>query len=249
VKSQIRTSSPNVAESYPSWPGGNGISSDKVPTELSYELSVQHTGTKGSPTNGNGTPGRNNTPSPPSLNSNTPTNNIRWGFQFKPEEPRLRCLKLFLDRNQTLPRFVSSIDTAAQLKRSGKTVLDAAADYLRKLNEHTLQTLTRRHGQSGMRQAKLEYVLTVPAVWSDAAKVATLQAAERAGMGSRYDMQMISEPEAAALYALQTARPAGKAVDVGDNVGTRRSIIFSVQSLFRVDIVLDISRSMITALS
>jgi len=75
-------------------------------------------------------------------------------------------------------------------------------------------------------------VLTVPAVWSDAAKVATLQAAERAGMGSRYDMQMISEPEAATLYALQTARPAGKAVDIGDNVGPHLLLI-SLMSSFR----------------
>ena len=140
---------------------------------------------------------------------------MRWGFQFKPDEPRLRCLKLFLDRNQTLPSFVSSIETAAQLKRHEKTVLDAASDYLRKLNEHTIQTLNRRYGENFVATTEIQYVLTVPAVWSDAAKMATLTAAEMAGMGSRHDIRMISEPEAAALYTLTTAQSAG--LKAGDN--------------------------------
>lgn len=186
------------ADTHRSWPGGNSLTSDKVPTEISYD------------------------PPPPARNSrvlqetNSAFNNdVRWGFQFKPDEPRLRCLKLFLDRNQTLPSFVSSIETAAQLKRHEKTVLDAASDYLRKLNEHTIQTLNRRYGDNFVATTEIQYVLTVPAVWSDAAKMATLTAAEMAGMGSRQDIRMISEPEAAALYTLTTAQSAG--LKVGDN--------------------------------
>lgn len=69
-----------------------------------------------------------------------------------------------------------------------------------------------------MATTKVQFVLTVPAVWSDSAKNATLQAAERAGMGSIKELKIISEPEAAALYTLKTIQSAS--VKLGDNVGT-----------------------------
>lgn len=179
------------------WPGGNGITSDKVPTEIAYDpIST----------------GANGVADPPTGPAHS---RVRWGFQFKPEEPRLRCIKLFLDRNQKLPHFVSPLETAAQLRKCNATVMDAVSDYLTKIYEHTTETLTRRYGESFMASTKVEFVLTVPAVWSDAAKNATLQAAERAGMGNRHELRLISEPEAAAVYTLKTIQPNG--LKVGDN--------------------------------
>jgi hypothetical protein len=133
-----------------SWPGGNGIGSDKVPTEIAYEVD-----TSDAPQT-NGTPEEK----PAAVRSN-----IRWGFQFKPEEPRLRCIKLFLDRNQKLPHFVSPLETAAQLRKCDRTVMDGASDYLTKIYEHTMDTMTRRYGESFMSTTKVDFVLTVPAVW------------------------------------------------------------------------------------
>uniref|UniRef100_A0A0D2YBY2 Hsp70 protein n=1 Tax=Fusarium oxysporum (strain Fo5176) TaxID=660025 RepID=A0A0D2YBY2_FUSOF len=78
-----------------------------------------------------------------------------------------------------------------------------------------MDTLTRRYGESFMASTKVEFVLTCPAVWSDAAKNTTLQAAERAGMGLRSEIQMISEPEAAAVYTLKAIQP--NHLNVGDN--------------------------------
>lgn len=180
------------------WPGGNGITSDKVPTEISYEL-VEPPKEASVDTNGS---------------SNGPRR-VKWGFQFKPEESRLRCIKLFLDRNQKLPHFVSPLETAAQLRKCDRTVMDAVSDYLTKIYEHTIETLTRRYGESFMSTTNVDFVLTVPAVWSDAAKNATLQAAERAGIGNRHELKLISEPEAAAVYTLKTIQPSG--LKVGDN--------------------------------
>lgn len=117
---------------------------------------------------------------------------------------------------------MSPLETAAQLRRCNKTVLEAVQDYLTKLYQHTLETLTRSHGEAFMASVKIEVVLTVPAVWSDAAKNATLQAAERAGMGARHEIQMISEPEAAALYTLKSVQP--NSVKLGDNVRTSRQV-------------------------
>lgn len=75
-----------------SHPGGNGITSDKVPTEISYELDANTRPIEGV------TPEQN----PISGASTT----VRWGFMHKPDEPRIKCMKLFLDRNQKLPHFV-----------------------------------------------------------------------------------------------------------------------------------------------
>lgn len=91
------SATPDDVDIIKTWPGGNGITSDKVPTEISYDVvdgakagfdvdvSASQTASKG----------------------------VRWGFQFKPEESRLRCIKLFLDRNQKLPHFVSPLDTVS----------------------------------------------------------------------------------------------------------------------------------------
>lgn len=185
----VYTSTPDDVEIIKTWPGGNGITSDKVPTEISYDMPK--------PEDEDGDP------------------KIKWGFQFRPEESRLRCIKLFLDRSQKLPFYVSPLETAAQLKKFNKTVVDAVSDYLTQVYEHTMETLTRRYGESFMASTKVEFVMTCPAVWSDAAKNTTLQAAERAGMGAKSDIQMISEPEAAAVYTLKAIQP--NHLSAGDN--------------------------------
>ncbi|KAI1846446.1 hypothetical protein JX265_005030 [Neoarthrinium moseri] len=185
----VYTSTPDDIEIIKTWPGGNGITSDKVPTEISYDT-------------------------PPNAPAGTgPT--VKWGFQFKPEESRLRCIKLFLDRSQKLPFYVSPQETATQLRKYEKNVVDAVSDYLTQIYKHTMDTLTRRYGESFMASTKVDFVLTCPAVWSDAAKNTTLQAAERAGMGAKSDIQMISEPEAAAVYTLKAIQP--NHLNVGDN--------------------------------
>lgn len=138
------SATPEDVDIIKTWPGGNGITSDKVPTEIAYDVTTQSKAGESTQTPQD---------SPPT---------VRWGFQFKPEEPRLRCVKLFLDRNQKLPHFVSPLETAGQLRKCQKTVIDAVTDYLTKIYEHTMETLTRRYGQSFMSSTPVEFVLTVP---------------------------------------------------------------------------------------
>lgn len=140
---------------------------------------------------------------------------MKWGFQFKPEESRLRCIKLFLDRNQELPHFVSRDHTFDKLTSLNLSVIDAVTDYLTEIYKHTIETLSRRYGEAFLSRTPIEFVLTVPAVWSDAAKAGTLTAAERAGMGNRHELRLISEPEAAAVYTLKAIQP--NHLKIGDN--------------------------------
>jgi molecular chaperone DnaK (HSP70) len=100
-----------------------------------------------------------------------------------------------------MPPFVSESDMRRQLGRSGKDATTVVADYLREIYRHTMEELANTYGQMFMKTTKLQFVLTVPAVWSDGAKNATLVAAQRAGIGP--DLITISEPEAAAIYTLQ----------------------------------------------
>lgn len=173
-----------------------------MPTEIAYETAEIPTST-------------NSTITPEQGGARATVQKIKWGFQFKPEEPRLKCIKLFLDRNQKLPHFVSPLDTAAHLRSCDRTVMDAVSDYLGQIYTHTMETLNRRYGESFMAMTRVEFVLTVPAVWSDSAKNATLQAAEKAGMGKKHELRLISEPEAAMLHALKTVQPHN--LKVGDN--------------------------------
>ena len=166
-----------------------------MPTEIAYEIPPQNS-------------------SSASVDALSQTN-IKWGFQFKPEETRLRCIKLFLDRSHKLPHFVSPLETAAQLRKYEKTVMEAVSDYLNQLYKHTMETLTRRYGETFMSMTKVQFVLTVPAVWSDAAKDSTLKAAEKAGMGNKGELKLISEPEAAAVYTLKAIQP--NHLKIGDN--------------------------------
>ncbi|KAI9832344.1 MAG: hypothetical protein M1826_002030 [Phylliscum demangeonii] len=200
----VYSSTPDDVEIIKTWPGGNGITSDKVPTEIAYVTAPA----SGHDAAGSGTgPGKGP--------SSTTATAIKWGFQFKPEDSRLRCIKLFLDRNQKLPHFVSPLETATLLRKYERTVNEAVSDYLTQLYTHTMDTLTRRYGASFMAITKVEFVLTVPAVWSDAAKHATLVAAERAGLGQRHELRLISEPEAAAVYTLKAIQPTH--VQAGDH--------------------------------
>ncbi|KAK3615377.1 hypothetical protein LTR56_026625 [Elasticomyces elasticus] len=189
------------------WSGGNKITSDKVPSEVAYGsrpagAPVSQSGRLGSadPFNFDGLKNALDT-----TQRNAQDSQMRWGFQIRTDEDRLRCLKLFLDPSQAIPRYVSLPDTQRQLVDCGKTVDTVVAEYLRALFTHTKDILGRRYGQQFVASTPLTVVLTVPAVWSDAAKNATFKAAEAAGMGD--EIRMISEPEAAAVYTLQAIQP------------------------------------------
>ena len=86
---------------------------------------------------------------------------------------------------------------------SGKSAKDVVADYLRGLYEHLVKRL-RHHDDTFFGITPMEFWITVPAMWTDAAKTATIEAAQAAGFGSRPmdTLHIITEPEAAALSVL-----------------------------------------------
>lgn len=207
-----------VANTYLSWPGSNNITSEKVPSESTYEPASQTSGIK-----------RNSAGEP------VPVKKLRWGFEIKPDEVRLRCMKLLLDRRQKLPSFVSMHELSNQLMKWDMSVEQAVSDYLTALFSHAKLRLEKRYPQM-VSTTQIDVVITVPAIWTDAAKDATMRAAEKAGMGS--NLFMVSEPEAAAIYAMKSIDLKQKLFTAGDNFilcdaggGTIDLVSFEVTSL------------------
>ncbi|KAI9671346.1 MAG: hypothetical protein M1831_004255 [Alyxoria varia] len=131
-----------------------------------------------------------------------------WGHEINSLEPRVQCFKLCLDSGHSLPDYVSPEYFVAQLNRNNRRVIDVVTDYLSKVNAHINDILRDRFRDPDfIKNTDKEYILTVPAMWSPAAKSETIKAAARAGMGKHKDpAPIVSEPEAAALYAISSIK-------------------------------------------
>jgi len=191
------------------WPGGNGSTSEKVPSEFTYDMG------RIAETDSADTSDALIALTSPFAPSGESLKDLRWGYEVRPGEQSVKCIKLFLDCNQSIPKFVKQLDNAVYLRKYRRDVVGAAADFLHKVYEHTFETLRKRYGEAFMRSTSVHFVLTVPAMWSDAAKDATKEAACRAGINGD-DITMISEPEAAAVYTLKVVQP--NHLKVGDNI-------------------------------
>lgn len=81
-----------------------------------------------------------------------------------------------------------------------KTPQDFTADYLKCVLSYVRDEYLPSHYAFGfLRNQKVSYVITVPAIWTDSAKNLTRKAAVRAGIPNN-NLELITEPEAAALY-------------------------------------------------
>jgi molecular chaperone DnaK (HSP70) len=86
-----------------------------------------------------------------------------------------------------------------------KSAITASGEYVGMLVAHVKNILKNRFG-SALQAMNLQFVMTVPAVWSDKAKDATMQVA-CLGNIPKNNLFLVSEPEAAAVYAIRTIQP------------------------------------------
>jgi molecular chaperone DnaK (HSP70) len=138
---------------------------------------------------------------------------IQWGYQIGPLTEACRGIKLLLDEDQeSAHAYAPSLATKSLLEKHRKNAVQVAGDYMGQLMRQVAELIQRRLGVTADDNA-IQFVLTVPAVWSDKAKDATLRAAIRAGAPAQ-GISLVSEPEAAALYALRAIQPNSVAVGV-----------------------------------
>ncbi|KAL8653946.1 MAG: hypothetical protein Q9226_003636 [Calogaya cf. arnoldii] len=141
----------------------------------------------------------------------------KWGFQISDFGQRHQWFKLGLDPSQSRGSSVLARkypDPMASFPAYGHSPEKLVKDYLTALRCHAERVLRNKLPQSALISTPVEYVITIPAVWSGRAQVSTRQCAEQAGMGKGSSLHMISEPEAAAMYALDAMDPHN--IKVGD---------------------------------
>ena len=140
-----------------------------------------------------------------------------WGFQIPSLKPCYKWFKLDID-----PESKHKIhEITATLIKANAPLLDEAitaekkvTDYLTALCLHTEKMLEHRISSNALESTPRRYILTVPAVWREKEQATLRSCALKAGIGVEGTLQMIAEPEAAAVFALKTMRHAGW--NVGD---------------------------------
>ncbi|KAJ9608712.1 hypothetical protein H2200_006483 [Cladophialophora chaetospira] len=159
------------------WPGGNG-NDDKVPTILQYEY-ANFSGRR------------------------------TWGFDIErdTDKPTYEMFKLGLDpKREKDTRLGRDYPSVVRVPNNTAEVDRLVVDYLTALREWFESQLADLPNSIDLQSIPKQYVITVPAMWSERAQDRTRSCAERAGMGQKQNIIIISEPEAAAIRVLEEMR-------------------------------------------
>lgn len=142
----------------------------------------------------------------PSVISYTDNGKVKsWGYEVVPQDHlSLAWLKIMLETGAEDPKYATGVksitdDNSVILQSLRKTADDVVSDFLSELWRYTREDIRKRVSRTTWEES-VQVVLTVPAVWSGAAKERTMKAAQRAGIGG--SLTLLSEPEAAALATL-----------------------------------------------
>ncbi|KAH8647033.1 Hsp70 family protein-like protein [Tricladium varicosporioides] len=137
---------------------------------------------------------------------------FKWGYELDQYgSEKIEGIKLLLDPEQTKPLYVPTTDTKAELQKLGKPPVEVASDYIGAIYKHAMNKIEKQWPADFLSMLQKKFILSVPAVWSDKAKDSTLRAARQAGI---HNVDLIKEPEAAALYTLHDVKD--KALKIGD---------------------------------
>ncbi|KAK5658679.1 hypothetical protein OQA88_2075 [Cercophora sp. LCS_1] len=144
-------------------------------------------------------------------------NKRHWGFAIPPNAPPEEILEWFkLDLDPSLQSMGVAANNA--VARGGREVEELVTDYVSAIGEHLQYMLREKLGEGLMKCTPLEFVVTVPAIWSDLAKQRTIKACQMApalSLDNDAKIHLVAEPEAAAIYALRGLDPHG--LGVGDS--------------------------------
>jgi molecular chaperone DnaK (HSP70) len=135
---------------------------------------------------------------------------VLWGSSIPPHVQRHLWTKLDLDSSRS-GEAANIRNELNRLKQSPIDPIRIIADFLAKIKDHMIKHFDNQFGPTLWRSLPITLVVTVPAIWSDAAKDRTLRAVNLAGFSEQGlpNLKRIittTEPEAAALYTLQSMR-------------------------------------------
>jgi hypothetical protein len=134
----------------------------------------------------------------------------KWGFKVEPRLISYSWTKLLLDKGAMDgeyddPALSATIGQGMMQLPRFRDAPGVCEDFLHELYLHLTAHLTQQMSTATYALTPMECWITLPAIWSDAAKDATLKAARKAGFGSRPGDEVftIAEPEAAAILVLK----------------------------------------------
>jgi hypothetical protein len=135
-----------------------------------------------------------------------------WGYQVEPGMKSYSWIKLLLDDSALATEY----DDPDLKKAAGSGILrlprgmsakDVVTEFLRGMNKMFEDGVLETIGKEKFDSIPVDFWLTVPATWSERAKMLTKQAAMDAGFGTKpnHRIFLIPEPEAGAHLALKSS--------------------------------------------
>lgn len=113
---------------------------------------------------------------------------FQWGYEIdRITEEKIVAIKLLLDPSQKQPFSNAAGETAVKLvleklanqkpgnQKLRKAPLDIASDYIAAIFEHAMKTIEGKVPKEYLAMLSKQFVMSVPAVWSDKAKDSTLR--------------------------------------------------------------------------
>jgi len=91
-------------------------------------------------------------------------------------EGSIHGLKLLLDPSQDKPWYIPKFVFKFFCQKPPKPTLELAADFISALYSHSLDEIAKTVPSGYLESCQREFVLSVPAVWSDKAKDSTMKA-------------------------------------------------------------------------
>lgn len=137
---------------------------------------------------------------------------LYWGSLIAPHHCRHMWTKLQLEgapagEAEKIHEELSLVSTGDADVTKGP--VEIVADFLGNVKDHLIKNLDDQYGQELWRTLPITLVVTVPAVWSDAAKDRTMDAICKIGFNITEfpkvkRIVLATEPEAAALYTIKS---------------------------------------------
>ncbi|EXM11841.1 hypothetical protein FOIG_01350 [Fusarium odoratissimum NRRL 54006] len=137
---------------------------------------------------------------------------IKWGYGISPEHEPLKWFKLLLLEPKDIPQGAANSTQLKEARRLQskfrKEPVGIVACFLRKIWDHSVESIRRAIGDGVMKRSKFQVVITLPAIWPPYAQQRMKMAAKQAGildprLAGPTTLRFVSEPEAAALATIK----------------------------------------------
>lgn len=102
-----------------------------------------------------------------------------WGASVDKMQDNIVGVKLLLDPSQERPLYLPASNMKRTIKALPKPAVDIAADFIGAVYGHALSEIAKVVPKDYLAICKKQFVLSVPAVWSDHAKNATMEVRPR----------------------------------------------------------------------